>query len=123
MEFDLLSHRMIGLALQVHSALGPGMLESTYEACLARELERADIPFRGQCPIAINYKGVEIEHANRADLLVDDALLVELKAVERVEPVHRAQTLAYMAWSGIRTGLPINFNCSRLREHIRRLVL
>jgi len=122
-EFDELSRRVIGCALEVHRALGPGLLESTYEQCLARELSLANIPFALQVPIPVEYKGARLDCGYRVDLLVDRALIVEIKAVERILPVHAAQLLTYLRLSGIAVGLLINFDVPVLKTGIRRLVL
>ena len=123
MEFDELSHRVIGCALEVHRALGPGPLESAYEQCLARELSIAEIPFQLQCPIPVEYKGVRIDCGFRADVLVDESLLIELKSVAHVLPIHEAQVLTYMKLAGIRIGLLMNFNVTALKDGIKRFVL
>ena len=122
-EFDELSHRVIGCALEVHRLLGPGLLESTYEQCLAHELRQAGIPFRLQAPLPVEYKGVHLDCGYRVDLLVDDRLILELKAVDRLAPIHEAQLLTYLKLAGIKTGLLINFNVKRLKDGIKRMVL
>ncbi len=121
-EFDELSHRVIGCALEVHRALGPGLLESTYEHCLARELTLAKIPFPVQAPIPVEYKDIRLDCGYRVDLLVDKALIVELKSVNRVLGIHEAQILTYLKLSDIRVGLLINFNVELLKEGIQRFV-
>ena len=123
MKFDELSNRLIGLAIEVHGNLGPGLLESTYEQCLAHELSLAGIPFRTQAPLPVKYKGIRLDCGYRVDLLVDDALIVELKAVEELQGIHEAQLLTYMKLAGVRTGLLINFNVKRLKDGIKRFVL
>lgn len=123
MEFDELSHRVIGCALEVHRALGPGLLESAYEQCLARELSIAEIPFQLQWPIPVEYKGVRIDCGFRADVLVDESLLIELKSVAHVLPIHEAQMLTYMKLARIRIGLLMNFNVTALKDGIKRFVL
>ena len=123
MEFDALSNRVIGCALEVHRALGPGLLESAYERCLAHELERNSIAFASQQPLPIKYKDVHLDCGYRVDLLVEDKLVLELKAVERVQPVHEAQLLTYMKLAQVQIGLLINFNVPRLRDGIKRYVL
>ena len=123
MEFDALSNRVIGCAIEVHRYLGPGLLESAYETCLAHELEGAGIPFQAQHTLPIAYKGLKLDCAFRVDLLVDGALLVELKAVERILNVHQAQLLTYMKLARIRVGLLINFNVPLLRDGLERFVL
>jgi GxxExxY protein len=123
MEFDNLSNRVIGCALEVHRNLGPGLLESTYEQCLAHELVLAKIPFKLQCPLPVEYKGIRLDCGYRVDVLVDDNLILELKAVEKVLGIHEAQLLTYMKLAKINIGLLINFNVKVLKEGIQRFVI
>ena len=123
MEFDALSNRVIGCAIEVHRYLGPGLLESVYETCLTHELEEAGIPFLAQRSLPIRYKGLLLDSAFRVDLLVGGALLVELKAVERIHNIHQAQLLTYMKLPRIRVGLLINFNVPLLRDGLERFIL
>jgi len=123
MDFDELSNRVIGCALEVHRSLGPGLLESAYSQCLAHELALQQIPFASERAIPVEYKGVQLDCGYRADLLVDAELLVELKSVEELLPIHEAQVLTYMRLAGIATGLLINFNVPLLKHGIRRFVL
>jgi len=123
MEFDELSHRVIGCALEVHKALGPGLLESAYEQCLAYELSTANVPFKLQHPLPVAYKGVLLDCGYRVDLLVDERLIVELKAVDAVLPIHQAQLLTYMKLAKVGIGLLINFNVMILRDGLKRMVL
>ena len=123
MEFDNVSNRVIGCAIEVHRILGPGLLESTYEQCLARELNLAGVGFKLQWPLPVEYKGTRLDCGYRVDILVEESLIVELKAVEQVLGIHRAQLLTYMKLAGIRTGLLINFNVTVLRGGLQRLVL
>ena len=123
MEFDDLSHRVIGCAIEVHRALGPGLLESAYEQCLAHELSRNGIRFELQYPQPVEYKGLELDCGYRIDLLVEGELILELKSVSKVAGVHDAQLLTYMKLSGIKTGLLINFNVVKLKNGIKRFVL
>ena len=123
MEFDALSKRVIGCAIEVHRELGPGLLESAYEACLAHELALCDVAFVRQQTLAVNYKGLIVDCGYRLDLVVDDSLLVELKSVEKLLPIHEAQLLTYMKLFGATTGLLLNFNEMRLRDGIKRFVL
>jgi len=123
LEFDDLSKQVIGCALEVHKHLGPGLLESTYEQCLAHELAAAGIPFKVQCPLPVEYKGLKLDCGYRIDLLVDDALIVELKSVDEILPVHKAQLLTYMKLAGISVGLLMNFNVRYLKNGIKRMVL
>ena len=123
MERDLFTDRVIGLAIDVHRALGPGLLESAYEACLCRELELAGIHFKRQVPLPIGYKGLRVEEAYRLDIVVDARLILEVKAVEKLAPIHEAQQLTYLKLSGLKIGLLLNFNAPMLKEGIRRLIL
>lgn len=123
MQFDELSNRVIGCAIEAHRVLGPGLLESTYEQCLAHELILAGVGFKLQWPLPVEYKGVRLDCGYRVDVLVEDCLIVELKAVEQVLGIHRAQLLTYMKLAGIRTGLLINFNVVVLKDGLQRFVL
>lgn len=114
---------IIAAAIEVHRALGPGLLESVYEECLCRELELRGIPFSRQVPIPVEYKGVRSECGYRIDVLVQDEVVVEIKAVEAIHPVHEAQLLTYMKLSGKRVGLLINFCVPVLKDGIARRVL
>lgn len=121
MEDDPLTYRIIGAAIEVHRLLGPGLLESTYEECLCLELTLLGIPFERQVPLPIVYKSIKLLRAYKPDLLVDNAVIVELKTVEKILPVHEAQILTYLRLSGLARGLLINFNSVPLRRGIRRL--
>lgn len=123
MIFDELSKRVIGCALEVHKNLGPGLLESTYEQCLAHELKCAGIPFMLQHPLPVNYNGIKLDCGYRVDLFVDNKIIVELKSVDKVLPIHQAQLLTYMKLAGVKIGLLMNFNVRFMREGIKRLVL
>ena len=123
MEFDELSKRAIGCALEVHRTLGPGLLESAYRQCLARELSLAQLPFRMELPLPIEYKGVLLDCGYRMDVVVNEVLLLELKSVEALLPIHEAQILSYMRLAKIPTGLLINFNVLKLKNGIKRFVL
>jgi GxxExxY protein len=118
---DALTHRIIGAAIEVHRLLGPGLLESTYEECLCHELALLGIPFERQVPLPIVYKSLTLLRAYKPDLLVDQAVIVELKTVEKILPVHEAQTLTYLRLSGLERGLLLNFNSVPLKAGIRRL--
>lgn len=121
-EINRVTEQIIGAAIEVHSALGPGLLESAYEACLAHELTQRGLRVERQRPVPVVYKGVELDCGYRIDLLVEDAVVVELKAVEAFLPVHEAQVISYLKLSGHHVGLLINFNVVRLRDGLRRLV-
>ena len=114
---------VIGGAIEVHRALGPGLLESAYERCLCWELNLRRVPFVRQVALPIEYKGVKLDCAYRLDLLVDSSVVVEVKAVSGIEPIHVAQLLTYMKLGQWRLGLLINFNVPVLRNGIRRLIL
>ena len=120
MKFNDLSTKVIGCALEVHRNLGPGLLESAYEHCLAHELSLANIPFELQRGIPVEYKGVKLECVYRIDILIDDQIIIELKAVEELMPIHEAQLLTYMKLTNISLGLLINFNVKLLKNGIRR---
>jgi GxxExxY protein len=123
MEFDDLSNRVLGCGIEVHRELGPGLLESTYEQCLAYELIQAGIPFKIQQPISVAYKQIKLDCGYRVDLLVDDRLIIELKSVEQLLKIHEAQVLTYMKLANVRIGLLINFNVQMLKKGIKRFVL
>ena len=123
MEFDDLSRRVIGCAIEVHRELGPGLLESTYEQCLAHELKLNGILFQLQHPQPVQYKGIRLECGYRLDMLIEDKLIIELKSVEDIKGIHAAQLLTYMKLAGIKTGLLINFNVTKLKNGIKRYVL
>lgn len=119
---DPLTEKIIGCAIEVHRVLGPGLLEASYEAALAVELQSAKIVFQRQLVIPVFYKGQPIgEH--RLDFLVEDAVIVELKSVERSDPIFEAQVLTYLRLSGKRRGLLINFNSRLLKDGVKRFVL
>jgi GxxExxY protein len=122
-ENDRLTENVIGLAIEVHRQLGPGLLESAYEECLCLELQEAGLGFRRQVPLPIIYKSVRLDCGYRLDLLIEDQLILELKSVEGLLPIHEAQVLTYMKLSGVRTGLLLNFNSAVLKNGIRRLML
>ena len=119
---DPLTARIIACAIELHRLTGPGLLESVYDACLAYELEGAGLDFQRQASVSFDYKGLFAQSAFRVDFIVAGAVLVELKCVESILPVHKAQVLTYLKLSGLSTGLLLNFNVPVLREGIRRLV-
>jgi len=122
MNIDDLTGEVIGAAIEVHKALGPGLLESAYEECLCRELELRKIFFERQKELPVEYKGVKLDCGYRLDILVENRLIVELKACESLQPIHEAQLLTYLKLTGIKVGLLINFNVPVLKEGIKRLV-
>ena|SRR5437763_15657347 len=120
---DPLTQKIIGFAIEVHRQLGPGLLESAYEECLCHELKEAMIAYHRQVPLPVVYKSVRLDCGYRMDLVVEDKVIVELKTVERLLPVHEAQLLTYLKLSQIATGLLLNFSAAVLRDGLRRLVL
>ena len=122
-EVNSLTGVIIGSAIEVHKILGPGLLESAYEECLCIELENKGLLYERQKNLPIEYKGKELDCEYRIDVMVENKVILELKAVERIEGIHKAQLLTYMKLSGIKTGLLINFNVSILKEGIIRMVL
>lgn len=118
-----LTDTILGAALEVHRALGPGLLESAYEACLVWELESKGLRVERQVAVPVVYKGVRLELGYRVDLLVENAVIVELKAVKALEPIHTAQILTYLRLSGVRVGLLLNFNAELLKHGIKRVSL
>ena|SRR5258706_15364582 len=119
---DLLTERIIGCAIEVHRVLGPGLLEASYEAALAIEFEAAKLNFQRQLIIPVFYKGQSIgEH--RLDFLIEDAVVIELKSVERFDPIFEAQVLTYLRLSGKHRGLLINFNSRLLKDGVKRFIL
>jgi GxxExxY protein len=122
MKVNEVSGQVVDAAIKVHTALGPGLLESAYEACLMHELEKRGLKTERQVGLPVEYDGVRIDVGYRLDLLVDNQVIVELKAVERLTRVHEAQLLSYLKLGGIHVGLLINFNVVRLRDGIKRMV-
>jgi GxxExxY protein len=123
MTTNELTEVIIGAAIEVHRALRPGLLESAYEGCLCRELSLRDIPFERQRPLPLQYKGISLDRGYPLDLLVANKVVVEIKAVEAVPPIHEAQLLTYLKLGGWQVGLLINFNVPVLKDGIRRRVL
>ena len=118
-----LTETVIGFAIDVHRHLGPSLLESVYEECLCHDLSEQQIEFRQQVALPIVYKGVKLDCGYRMDLLIDGQLVLELKSVDRINPIHAAQLLTYLRLSGHRLGLLMNFNTVLLKDGIRRLML
>jgi GxxExxY protein len=123
MEFDDVSGKVIGCAIEVHKCLGPGLLESAYERCLSYELTAEGLKHETQKELPINYKGLKLDTGYRIDLIVEDSVIIELKSVEKILPIHEAQILTYMKLAEIKTGLLINFNVIKVKEGIKRFVL
>ncbi len=122
-NFTELSNRVIGCAIEVHKELGPGLLESTYEHCLAHEFKLAEIKFKLQYPLPVEYKGVRLDCGYRIDMLVEDEIILELKSVEELKGIHEAQLLTYMKLANIKQGFLINFNVNLLKDGLKSFVL
>ena len=121
-EINRITEAIIGAAIEVHKALGPGLLESAYEECLCHELALRNVLFERQLALPVRYKGVQLDCGYRLDLLVANAVVVEIKAVEALLPIHEAQVLTYMRLGGWQVGLLINFNVPLLKHGIKRLI-
>jgi GxxExxY protein len=121
-EINEITEKIIGAAIEVHRALGPGLLEGAYEKCLCCELDLQKVPFKHQLELPIRYKGVALDCGYRLDLLVADMVVVELKSIEALLPIHEAQVLTYLKLGGWKVGLLINFNVPVLTKGVRRLV-
>ena len=117
-----LTGQILGAAIEVHKQLRPGLLESTYQACFCHELELRGISFECQKPLPLEYKGIKLECGYRIDLLVAGLVIVEIKSVEALAPIHEAQLLTYLKLTGVKVGFLINFNVVVLKDGIRRLV-
>jgi GxxExxY protein len=122
MNLNRISGAIIDSAMKVHTALGAGLLESVYEACLAHELRKRGLRVETQVALPVFYEGVKIDAGYRIDLLVESSVIVELKAVEQIAPIHQAQLLTYLKLSGKKLGLLINFNTVHLKNGIKRLI-
>jgi len=120
---DVFTGRVIGCAIEVHRELGAGLLESSYESCLMHELALQGIQAYSQVVLPIHYKGIDVNAGYRLDVLIPDQLIVELKAVDKLSPIHTAQLLTYLKLTGIKRGLIINFNVTRLVDGIKRVSL
>jgi GxxExxY protein len=121
-KLDQLTRRIIGAAIEVHKALGPGLLESAYEACLAYELHAQGYKVEIQKPLYVVYKEVKLECGYRLDLVVEDLVIIEVKAVEKLAPIHDAQLLSYLRLSGRNVGLLMNFHVRVLKDGLKRIV-
>jgi len=122
MDENAVGKTVLGCALKVHRALGPGLLENAYEACLAHELAKSGLAYQRQLAMPVAYDGVRVELGYRLDLLVEDLVVVEVKAVERLTDVHRAQVISYLKLGGYRLGYVLNFNVAVLKDGIWRVV-
>ena len=121
-NMNQLSSRIIGAAIEVHKNLGPGLLESAYEECLCHELSIQGLLFEKQKPLSIDYKGKKLDCGYRLDIVVEKAVIIELKSCEKIEPIHKAHLLTYLKLSGLNLGLILNFNVSLMRDGIVRIV-
>ncbi len=123
-ELNEISYKIIGCAYEVHNELGPGLLEKTYEVCLIHELLKVGLEVKQQVALPVLYKGIRLDAGYRIDLLVDNQIILELKSVEALAPIHQAQLLTYMRLADIRLGLLFNFNVLNMRKGgIKRMVL
>lgn len=122
MEYENLTKKIIGCAIEVHKELGPGLLESAYEECLAYELDKVGLKVERQKPVPVVYKEIKLECGYRIDILVEDKIVLELKTVDEFNPVHEAQILTYLKFAQKKVGLLINFNVLRLKEGIKRYI-
>ena len=123
LEVNALSNRVIGLAIEVHRTVGPGLLESVYQECLCIELEEAGIAFQSQVMVPVHYKARSVPMGFRSDIVVGDAIILEIKAVAAIVPAHEAQILTYLRMSGKRLGFIMNFHAPRLRDGLRRFII
>ena len=122
MDINELSSKIIGAAIEVHKALGPGLLESAYEECLCHEFGLRGLSNERQKPLPVVYKGVELDCGYRLDIVVENTIILELKSCEKIEPIHKAQLLTYLRLSGLHLGLILNFNVPVMRDGIVRIV-
>ncbi len=120
---EKLTGKIIKAAIEVHKALGPGLLESAYDKCLSKEFDIIQLIYKNQVELPIVYKGIKVDAGYRIDKIIEDKVIIELKAVEHLLSVHKAQLLTYMKLTGIRVGLLINFSVSVLKDGIKRMVL
>ena len=120
---DPLTYQVIGAAIEVHRHLGPGLLESVYEECLSWELNQAGLATQRQVPLPVVYKEVKLDIGYRLDLVIENKLIIEIKTVEKLLPIHEAQLLTYLKLSSIKIGLPLNFNSAVLKDSIKRMTI
>jgi len=123
MDENELSNKIIGAAIEVHKHLGPGLLESAYEECLCHELHLMGLSFERQKSLPVEYKGIKLDCGYRLDIVVEGKVVIEIKAIERLMPIHEAQVLTYLKLSGLKLGMLINFNQALIRDGIKRVVL
>ena len=122
MDINQLSSKIIGSAIEVHKTLGPGLLESSYQKCLCHELRLCGIAYENEKPLPLVYKGEKLDCGYQMDLVVEKAIIVELKSCEKLQPIHKAQLLTYLKLSNLKLGLLLNFNVSLMRDGIVRVV-
>ncbi len=122
MDINELSSKIIGAAIEVHKALGPGLLESAYEECLCHEFGLTGLSNERQRPLPVIYKGKELDCGYRLDVVIENIIILELKSCEKIEPIHKAQLLTYLRLSGLHLGLILNFNVPVMRDGIVRIV-
>ncbi len=122
MDENELSNLIVGAAIKVHRALGLGLLESTYEECLCHESSINQIPFQRQAPMPVVYKGIQLDCRYRVDIIVDNKVILELKSVAEIQPIHKAQLLTYLKLSGLKLGMLLNFNVQLMKDGINRFV-
>ncbi|NJD76830.1 MAG: GxxExxY protein [Candidatus Methanoperedens sp.] len=122
MDENELSKLIVGAAIEVHRSLGPGLLESSYEECLCHELSLREISFQRQAPMPVVYKGIRLDCGYRVDIIVDKKVIIELKSVADVQPIHKAQLLTYLKLSGLKLGILMNFNVQLMKDGINRFV-
>ena len=121
--YEDLTREIFGAAIEVHRALGPGLLESAYEQCLCRELGLRRVQFQRQVPLPVSYKGLRLDCGYRLDLVVEEKVVLEIKAVESLVPIHDAQLLTYLRLSSLRLGLLMNFNVALMKDGVKRIAL
>jgi GxxExxY protein len=121
-DLNQLSGKVIGAAIEVHQTLGPGLLESAYEECLCHELSINGLSFKRQQHLPVSYKAIKLDCGYRLDIVVENLIIIELKAVDRIEPIHKAQLLTYLKLANMKLGLLLNFNVPVMRDGIVRLV-
>jgi GxxExxY protein len=121
-ELNTISSKIIGAAIEVHKTIGPGLLESAYEECLCHELDLRGLSIERQKPLSLTYKGKRMDCGYRLDVVVENVVLIELKSIEVIQPIHKAQLLTYLKLSGLTLGLLLNFNVTVMRDGIVRLV-
>lgn len=122
-KMNELTYEIIGAAYDVHTELGPGLLESTYEVCLEYELRQRGLKVERQKALPVKYNGIKLDAGYRIDLLVEDMIIIELKAVEKIEPVHHAQLMTYLKLSGLKLGLLMNLNVTQMKQGIKRIIM